>query len=207
MALHNRGRAHYDLHQLPQAFPDLEEAVTIFTRLVEKEGRKDLAGSLAVSRKTFDKARQARRAVDDLAFALEQPWEQAVDLLAFRCGVLADRGDYTAAVATADKLRGLGPKSPGQQYDAACAYALCVGTTAPGQTGRSPENQARVRHCTEQALHFLREAIAQGFRDGDALQNDSDFAALRSNPDFQKLRADLKRMVEQAEQSAAGEKP
>jgi serine/threonine-protein kinase len=73
-------------------------------------------------------------------------------------------------------------------YNLACALAL-EGTIADATDG--PAAADRQRRAAERAVDAIRQAIAKGFADTDALKNDPDFNSLRSRPDFQALLMDV----------------
>src|SRR5262249_44958984 len=130
--------------------------------------------------------RRTEKSIDDLEFALKQPMDQVLDLLAIRGIVLARDGRAAAAVETATALTKLGPKSGEHLVHAACILAH-VAVKAQGQAG---EEHAR------QAMALLRRAQEEGhFKTELAqlqLECDDDLAFLRPRPDFQQLLRDRK---------------
>jgi hypothetical protein len=130
--------------------------------------------------------RDAERAVEDLDFAVGQPAPQAAKLLVIRAACLADRGRHQEAAAAAAKLAELIPASPGQVYNAACIYALCVAAVAPGKTLEqfTPEQRELQGRYTNQALDALSRAMDLGFNNLNHLQIDPDLAALRRHPGY-----------------------
>ena len=73
-------------------------------------------------------------------------------------------------------------------YNLACGHARLAGlATIPGSVLSAAEGQAEA----DRAMSWLREAIANAFRNISLMRNDFDLDALRSRPDFQLLMMDL----------------
>jgi tetratricopeptide (TPR) repeat protein len=91
---------------------------------------------------------------------------------------------YRKAVAIMERL----PPTPVNTYDLACFHALLFGVA-----GRPASGLTAAEGQTEeyQAMHFLREAVAAGYRQLAWMRNDSDLDPLRSRPGFQLLMMDL----------------
>jgi tetratricopeptide (TPR) repeat protein len=137
--------------------------------------------------------RAAPRALDDLDFALKQPFDIARPLLAARVAALARCGRHVEAAATADKLCGLIPKKPFILYSTACAYAQCIfAVTVPKPADHltAAERMACERYAAA-AVDLLREAIRAGYRDKRTLRKNPDLEPLRQREDFQTLVRDL----------------
>jgi hypothetical protein len=120
-------------------------------------------------------------AVADPASALQQPEEIRFWVLSQAACLLARRRNLDKAIGAAELLIKEG-KTPGDVYNAACAYALCVLAV--------DKDEDRERYAAR-AVALLRQAVDQGYEDADHLAKDKDLAALRERPDFQKLLADL----------------
>jgi hypothetical protein len=101
-------------------------------------------------------------------------------------GRTAEAADaYRKAVAIMERLSTLTPVS---HYDLACDHALLSGVAGrPGSGLAAAEGQAEA----DRAIHWLRKAIAAGFRNLAWMRNDTDLDSLRSRPDFQLLMMDL----------------
>ncbi len=87
-------------------------------------------------------------------------------------------GEYAAALAKAEELRGKLYPSPGTLLKLASIYALCCQTS----------DAASAEHAAT-SLALLKQAVAAGYRDAHALAADADLAAVRSHPDFAGLLA------------------
>src|SRR5262249_25722210 len=91
---------------------------------------------------------------------------------------------FRQAVAIMERLPTLTPMN---HYDLACYHALLSGVAARPDSGlSSAEGQAEA----DRALHWLRQALAAGYRVAGLMQRDTDLDPLRSRPDSQLLMMD-----------------
>jgi serine/threonine-protein kinase len=125
--------------------------------------------------------RAAAAALADPAVTLKQPEELRGPVLSAVTIALARGKEPGKAAATADLLAA-NAKGPGDLYNAACGYALCV--PLAGDPGTKEKYAAR-------AINLLRQAIARGYKDTAHLKEDTDLAALRERDDFKKLLAEV----------------
>jgi serine/threonine-protein kinase len=95
-----------------------------------------------------------------------------------RCGRAAE------AAGRAEALCQDAPRSAGARLDAACCYAVCAGQTA------DTVKQAEYRR---KALEALRAATGPRYKDAVALETDPDLDALRDDPEFKALLAEVKK--------------
>jgi serine/threonine protein kinase/tetratricopeptide (TPR) repeat protein len=137
---------------------------------------------------------RARRAIDDIDFALAQPPAVAADLLVIRAAALAGRGQHVLAAAAAEKLCALNPKKPNPTYDAACCYALCFAGVGQGKSPQQlgPQEMATRKRYAARAIELLAAAIRLGFDDMVKIETDPDLAAIRQEEGYRKLLASLK---------------
>jgi serine/threonine protein kinase/tetratricopeptide (TPR) repeat protein len=112
--------------------------------------------------------------------------------------VLADaqvrQGQHQAATASAVSMAGVRPENAEDAYDAACIFARCVPLAREAPKTAPAERPALAQKYADQAMTWLREAIARGYRDAAHLQKDDDLTALRPRADFQKLVVELQRL-------------
>ena len=80
------------------------------------------------------------------------------------------------------------PALPFSRYDLACNHALLSGLSAQPGSGVSA---AEGRLEADRAMHWLRAAIAAGFRDYAHMRTDADLDPLRPRPDFGLLMLDV----------------
>src|SRR4029077_4054735 len=82
-----------------------------------------------------------------------------------------------AAGAASDRMK-LWPGNPGELYNAACEFALCVPIAR--------EAAAKKRYADE-AMAAMRAAVAAGWSNASHTARDPDLAPLRERPDYQAL--------------------
>jgi eukaryotic-like serine/threonine-protein kinase len=140
-------------------------------------------GQLEQARDTFSRAVAQHRAA--LASAPEALGPRVELSRHFRGLARVERSlghPEQAAAATLERAK-LWPADREELYQAACELALCVPLAGP-----SPEKRLRYEEPT---LETLRQAIRQGFQDGQRLDKEAALAPLRALPAFQKLRAEI----------------
>lgn len=98
-------------------------------------------------------------------------------------------GQPAEVAGVARELRHLWAGDPGEMYDIACQWALCIPIAGTGSTSDKDE-AARRRGFVDQAMEALRQAITAGFRDFELMRKDADLDALRSHTGFQELLMD-----------------
>jgi len=86
-----------------------------------------------------------------------------------------------AAGAIRERIK-LWPDNPGELYDAACEFALCVSIAR--------ETGAKKKYADE-AIAALRTAVAAGWSNAAHTSRDPDLAPLRDRPDYRALLAEL----------------
>jgi serine/threonine-protein kinase len=74
------------------------------------------------------------------------------------------------------------------RYNLACAHAQLADIAAEPGSGMTA---AEGRDEAERAMHWLRQAVAAGYRNVALMRRDADIDPLRSRPDFQLLMMDL----------------
>jgi serine/threonine protein kinase/tetratricopeptide (TPR) repeat protein len=104
---------------------------------------------------------------------------------------LAALGEPAAAAASAEELARLGREPAADAYDAACTLSLCIPAVEKAADLSEAKRKEQARAYADRAMHFLREAIAHGFKDVGHMKKDTDLDPLRSRPDFQQLLRDL----------------
>jgi serine/threonine-protein kinase len=112
-------------------------------------------------------------------------------------GALAEvervKGKPSASATAVLERRELWPEQPEELYRIARELAQTAAAVGRDQGQLSAEQQGERTLYLDQALETMRQAIAGGFKDGERLAKDADFAALRPRDDFQKLLAGLKK--------------
>jgi serine/threonine-protein kinase len=204
------GSAYAATDRPTEALPWHRQAVEIQEKLTRDhpdnvEYRNGLAGSwdglgLALRQLgRLDEARAAhRRAVAHMQAALE------------RAPRVSERqrtlGTYYARLASLERARGRAgeaaaviaeflrssPDDAVALYNAACELALCVPVVGRGKAQLSEAERTERRHCVEHALRTLRQAVARGYKNVDHMEQDPDFEAVRSEPEFRRLLAELR---------------
>ena len=74
-------------------------------------------------------------------------------------------------------------------YEAACMRAVTAGVILASDKSATAAQDAAAE--AEQAMAWLRQAVAAGYKDGEHLKNDKDLDALRDREDFKALMAEL----------------
>ena len=105
-------------------------------------------------------------------------------------GRIAEASQFLAKAQTI--FEELGESRVLDPYNRACAQALCAGLVGLAKSDLSPEEHARRRKFTAQAVAILREAAAGGHQSPDLIASDDDFEGIKSNEDFKALLAELR---------------
>jgi serine/threonine protein kinase len=114
-----------------------------------------------------------------------------------RAAMLAGRGDHARATAEAEALAGLGGLNSTNVYNVGCVFSRAAGA-ADHDTKLSSTDRARLKaRYADQAMEYLRQAVAKGWHNPDQAKNDSDLDPLRARKDFQKLLAELEEKAKQ----------
>ena len=113
----------------------------------------------------------------------------------YRNGVantLVAMGDHAGAAREAGTSAKLAPGHFQSYSQAAALLSLCVSAAATDVNLPEAKRQELSQTYLRQALAFLRDAIAKGYRNADELENDADFEPLRAHAEFKKLVTELK---------------
>jgi serine/threonine protein kinase/tetratricopeptide (TPR) repeat protein len=108
-----------------------------------------------------------------------------------RAITFAMQGDYERATRDVEAMRPVGRSSAGALYDLACVYGLCASAYGKDPKLPSSERHGRANGYATQAVEFLRQAIAKGYKNVDGIKTDSDLDCLRGRDDFKQLIAGL----------------
>ena len=109
---------------------------------------------------------------------------------------LARCGEIRRAAAIAERISKECAGDPGSLTDVACCLATCSAMVAagkPADTLTAQERSLREQYAN-QALEALRQAVAQGYRNVVNLETEPDLDALRDQPGFKSLLAELTRL-------------
>jgi tetratricopeptide (TPR) repeat protein/tRNA A-37 threonylcarbamoyl transferase component Bud32 len=176
---------------LPECQSGLGATLNDWAGLLRKTGGRQ---ELLEAKELLEKAIQHQQAA--LRYKPQHP--QYVQFLCKHYGVLADTlvqlGDHGAAATAAAELANLTPRIddvPGAQWQvyfrAASLVARCVPLAENDLQLSEAQQRATAQRYADQAMSWLRQAIAKGCKDTSSLQEGSDFAALRPRPDFENL--------------------
>jgi len=83
------------------------------------------------------------------------------------------------------------PEHAEDAYDAGCLFARCVPLAQADQKIAEAQRLMLAQQYGDQAMMWLRAAIARGYNDVEHMKTDDDLTSLRQRPDFQKLLAEL----------------
>jgi hypothetical protein len=100
-----------------------------------------------------------------------------------RASNLLQLKDDVRAVADAAAVAESPEASPEDLYNAACIYSLA--------SGLASADGARADSHAGRAVHWLRQAVARGFKDLEHMRSDTDLDPLRPRADFQGLIGEL----------------
>ena len=182
-------------NNFPAASKSFMQAVALLTKLKDA-GKQDQPASLSLlkfAQTQLTICNAAPQAIADLDFALKQPSDVQPELLAIRGRSLAGGGHPADAVATADKLASLDPKSGRNLYLAAGVYAICVHNSSGTVATAAADLQAQQERYAVQAVNLLTQAKAIGYFQAapprTALLYQHVFDPLRSRDAFKKLLA------------------
>jgi hypothetical protein len=135
------------------------------------------------------------KAIEMMQQALDKGYLRArillLDTRITRGSVLAKQGDHARAIDEVEASLRQGDLGAVQLYNAACAFSLAsAATDHDGKLSPSERNGLKARYA-DQAMRYLRQAIAKGFRNPGVIRPDADLNSLRARQDFQKVLADL----------------
>jgi serine/threonine protein kinase/tetratricopeptide (TPR) repeat protein len=107
--------------------------------------------------------------------------------------VLARQGNHARASREAEALaHKVHDEDPTFLYDLSCTLAQSA-AAAGRDTRLAPAERARLQtHYADQAMDYLRQAVAKGWANWRDLENDPDIEPLRSREDFKQILADGK---------------
>ena len=117
------------------------------------------------------------------------------EFLSNHYAVLADaqvrQGQHRTATESAVAMSGVRPEHAEDAYDAGCLFARCVPLAQADQKIAEAQRLMLAQQYGDQAMMWLRAAIARGYNDVEHMKTDDDLTSLRQRPDFQKLLAEL----------------
>jgi serine/threonine-protein kinase len=102
-------------------------------------------------------------------------------------------GNAAAAVAVSLERRQLWEGHGRPLVQVARDLARAAPVVGRGKTDLSAAEQAERRHYRDLALETLRQAVANGYKDGDYLRKQKDFEPLRQRAEFQELVQSIKK--------------
>ena len=158
---------------------DFRETIDWLTQaLAVANGRPDVfAGESRYLEGRLRILRAAAKVFDNIDAIKEVPEADRPEVLGATIISFVQRKNLDKALATADRLAQLGTK-PGDLYNSACGYALCV------PLADKPEVKERYAAL---AVSLLKQAAAQDYKVVARMDQDSDLDALRERDDFKVL--------------------
>jgi serine/threonine protein kinase/tetratricopeptide (TPR) repeat protein len=99
--------------------------------------------------------------------------------------------DHARLATTAEELARFAPDSATDPYLAACILCTSVNLAAGDMQLSEPRRKELARGYADKAVTFLREAVARGYKDIDALKNNTDLEPLRQNEQFLQMLSQL----------------
>src|SRR5262249_29557494 len=108
-----------------------------------------------------------------------------------RAIAFAMQGDYERATRDVEAIRPEGRSSAGTLFNLACVYGLCAAASGKDPKFSSNERHGRANGYATQAIELLKQAIAKGYKNVDAIKTDSDLDCLRGRDDFKQVIAEL----------------
>jgi serine/threonine protein kinase/tetratricopeptide (TPR) repeat protein len=113
------------------------------------------------------------------------------DMMNLRLRQFEKIGDAVGCLETADKWEGLKRSDTESLYNSACFRSVCAAVIR--DTDATPTGQVKSKEQADQAMAWLTQAVAAGFKDASYIEKDIDLAALRDREDFRKLLTELVR--------------
>ena len=98
-------------------------------------------------------------------------------------------GDAVGCLETADKWEGLKRSDAESLYNSACFRSVCAAVIQ--ETDKTPTGEMKAKEQADQAMTWLKQAVAAGFKDAAHIKQDQDLEALRDREDFGKLLTEL----------------
>ena len=95
--------------------------------------------------------------------------------------------DAAGCLETAAKCEALKRTDAESLYQSACFRAVCAAVIE--ETDKTPASEAKVKEQADQAMAWLKQAVAAGYTDADQMKDDKDLDALRDREDFKNLLA------------------
>ncbi len=151
-------------------------------------------GNLEDARQIFQQAVNQQREVLDKApenfqYRRELLWDyRELTGVLFQLGELAEAAKWTL------EWRKLVRGDPEYLYEVACDLARCIKGLGEGKITLTSEGQARVQEYAEEAMKALRQAVDNGFKNGERMKKDEVLKPLRDQGDFQELINKLEKM-------------
>jgi hypothetical protein len=187
--------SHYKLGMLKLRVDEIDSAIAHFGKGIEA-----LDAMIAKGLNTEEAERQKAILVDLVRTCHQKSlatgdWEALLKsepsrlpmLLSLRATEMARRGQLAEVAQAGAKLRELEPKTGDNLYNAACAYGLCAGLVVKDKSNPTPAEAAKRQKYLGIALDCLREALGAGFKDFAHMRDDTELAALRGLPEFERL--------------------
>jgi hypothetical protein len=110
---------------------------------------------------------------------------------ACRACVWARQGEHARATEQAEAIVRQGSLPYLELYNVACVFSLAsAAVDRNSKLSPADRNQLKARYA-EQAMDYLRQAVAKGFPHLRDLQEDHDLDPLRAREDFRKMLTDL----------------
>ena len=97
--------------------------------------------------------------------------------------------DSAGCLETADKWEGLKRADTESLYNSACCRSVCAAVIR--DTDATPAGHVKAKEQADQAMAWLKQAVAAGLNDAAPIKHDQDLAALRDREDFRKLLTEL----------------
>jgi tetratricopeptide (TPR) repeat protein len=201
------GMAYNGLARTDEAEAQQQEALRIFEKLAREHPEVldyvyDVGRCHSELGRTADRAGRPEVALAEFAKAIEM-MQQALDKGYLRARImllniridrglfLAHQGDHARAVEEVEASLRQGDLSAIHLYNTACVFSQ-ASAAADRDAKLSPADRNRLKmRYADQAMDYLRQAVAQGYRNTSVIKPDSDLDSLRARKDFQKLLADL----------------
>jgi hypothetical protein len=103
------------------------------------------------------------------------------------CDAQLGTNDHAELAKAALELTAIGFYSPFDTYDATCYMAQCIPLAEKDEKLSAEKRTELAQQYADQAMLLLKQAVAEGYKDGEHMKNDEDLAPLRSRDDFKNL--------------------
>jgi hypothetical protein len=195
MTMHNLGVSYDDVGRHADALNLREETLALTSAKLGPD-HPDTIESMSFVAKSLVKLGRGDQAVPIIDECLRRATGKEVDAsviqraLDLRLRHYQKIRDAAGCLETATKWEALKRTDAEGLYQSASFRAACAAVIK--QTDTTPAGEAKVKEQADQAMAWLKQAVAAGYKDADHIKDDEDLDALRDREDFKTLLATVR---------------